>query len=235
MAKGRTILAFAKLDVFPIEYLLSEVHKTARERSSVYLNHFRKHQFLLGQYLLTCLYKKYFSDLVPTINYTMSGRPFFVSSDVEFSISHSKSLVVCGISALGHIGVDVERINPERNWQGIAKAFFHRAEVKSISESGTPTHLFYNHWVVKESLLKLTDQGLHRITDVFVDIENNIIKHPFSLKGLTCWLATVDEHVCSICLEYAGTAFYPICVALTETDKFSNVDLQGQKFQVNCF
>jgi len=152
MSKGRAILAFAKLDTFPIESLLLKVHKTTRERSSVYLNHFRKHQFLLGQHLLTCLYKEYFYDLVPTIDYTMSGRPIFVSGNVEFSISHSKSLVVCGISTLGHVGVDVEKINSERNWQGIAKEFFYRKEVKSISESESPVHLFYNHWVVKESL-----------------------------------------------------------------------------------
>ncbi len=90
-----------------------------------------------------------------------NGKPFLTGGpEIDFSIAHTKGLVVCGISGK-RIGVDVERIRQfdERLMRRICteeERYFIEHERKTMTREET----FFRFWTLKESFLKATGQGL---------------------------------------------------------------------------
>lgn len=90
-----------------------------------------------------------------------NGKPFLTGGpEIDFSIAHTKGLVVCGISGK-RIGVDVEQICQfdERLMRRICteeERYFIEHERKTMTREET----FFRFWTLKESFLKATGQGL---------------------------------------------------------------------------
>ena len=92
------------------------------------------------------------------------GKPYLEGTDgIDFSISHTEGLVVCGVSGR-RIGVDVEHIRSfdERLMERICMEEEIAYIMAGKEEPGTREEKFFRLWTLKESFLKATGQGLSR-------------------------------------------------------------------------
>ena len=89
------------------------------------------------------------------------GKPCFrIHPEVRFNISHSGDLVICAVSDF-EIGIDIQeksRMNTDR----IAKKVMSPAEHKKYLTSSERQDFFYRVWVMKESYVKWTGDGITR-------------------------------------------------------------------------
>ena len=84
---------------------------------------------------------------------TDSGKPYFVCSDIRFSISHSKGRVAVAVSDSEDIGIDIEcaEISSEKA-KNLAKRFF--SETEALAVDNNP-EIFKQLWCEKEAETKL--------------------------------------------------------------------------------
>jgi len=94
------------------------------------------------------------------------GKPYIVGSDgelpaMEFSLSHTRGLVACAISS-ARVGIDVERIRQNFDYEDIALSNFSQEEIKALEQ--LPTNVRNNRilelWTLKEAFLKAIGRGL---------------------------------------------------------------------------
>lgn len=114
---------------------------------------------LFGKLLLIEALKKYGHgpDCLETILVDAYGRPF-ISGSIDFNISHSGEYVVCAIAGKGKVGIDIEKIRPIdltdfENW-------LTESQWRKITEANNKFELFYDHWTMKESVMKADGRGL---------------------------------------------------------------------------
>jgi hypothetical protein len=102
-----------------------------------------------GVSLLAAAYDDYAGKPLPKIIRLLSGKPFS-SDDPEyhFSISHSKTHVLCALSEQP-VGVDTE-----------THRFIKQSTIEKLATPGELAGLtFFDIWVLRESLYKLTGKG----------------------------------------------------------------------------
>ncbi len=91
-----------------------------------------------------------------------NGKPFVSGSGgFCFNISHSGTWVAAAVSRQP-VGIDIEDIEREGNWRGIAKRYFAEAETGFIERLAEPERrrAFIRHWVCKEAALKCAGTGI---------------------------------------------------------------------------
>ncbi len=98
------------------------------------------------------------------LGYTKLGKPFLAMSTkrLYFNSSHSGDQVLYGVSLDGHLGVDIEFLDPEIESELISSHFFSPAEISLIKESqgDLRKEAFFRLWTIKESFIKLIGKGL---------------------------------------------------------------------------
>lgn len=97
-----------------------------------------------------------------------NGKPYLLSAPQHISLSHSGSLAVCAIADIP-VGVDIE--TPRRVDRRIAKRILSPEEYRDDISSGE----LLRKWVVKESRLKLTGEGLAGSMSCFSALGGNIL------------------------------------------------------------
>ena len=92
-----------------------------------------------------------------------SGKPFLVSSDIHFNVSHSGDLAVIAVSRGLRIGVDIERVREVRDMDAILDAFFSSDEQASLrSRAGEErTRFFFSLWTRREAAAKAVGLGIY--------------------------------------------------------------------------
>lgn len=111
-----------------------------------------------GRVLLAQMYGQYVGGVMPAIALTERGKPYFVGSPWQFSISHTKGHVFCALSQ-SKIGIDAEEtdrnIRPELADQILSpmeRQQFDRAEDQRLA--------LLTFWVLKEARAKMTGEGI---------------------------------------------------------------------------
>ena len=105
--------------------------------------------------------------------YNPYGKPFlapeFSSYLLNFNLSHSGSMALYAVTRNMEIGIDVERIRSDFEYEDIAKRFFSANEVDILSTIPTEKKLeaFYNCWTRKEAYIKAHGKGLSLPLDSF--------------------------------------------------------------------
>lgn len=89
------------------------------------------------------------------------GKPFIPDSTLHFSLSHSKKLWCIGICNERELGVDIEELNVNIEYNEIAQNYFSNDEQKAVNQSLNPLNEFYKLWTRKEAVLKATGIGLN--------------------------------------------------------------------------
>ena len=122
-----------------------------------------KHMSEMGGRLLEYAVSRLYRIGIPELSRSKGehGKPYFcVHPEVRFNISHSGNLVICAVSDF-EIGIDVQeksRMNTDR----IAKKVMSPVEHKKYLESSERQYFFYRVWVMKESYVKWTGDGITR-------------------------------------------------------------------------
>ena len=88
------------------------------------------------------------------------GKPYAAGESFFFNLSHCDGLAVCAVSAGQDIGVDVEQIRECR--EATAKRVMSDSEYASFLTAVDKNKAFFRIWTYKESVLKLTGEGLRR-------------------------------------------------------------------------
>lgn len=92
----------------------------------------------------------------------LHGKLVWAGQPWHFNVSHSGELAAIALTAVGELGVDVERIRPLRDLSGVAERFFtpHERTQLEVSSSDRRESDFFECWVRKESVLKALGTGL---------------------------------------------------------------------------
>ena len=95
---------------------------------------------------------------------TDHGKPMLLppEEDVEFSLSHSGGRVVLAVARGAPVGIDVEAVEPDRDYSGVANHVLsppERVEMLALPSGERPFALV-RYWSRKEAVLKATGFGL---------------------------------------------------------------------------
>lgn len=119
-----------------------------------------------------------------TIAQRENGKPYAVGEPFFFNLSHCDGLAVCAVSTDRVVGVDVERIREYR--EPTAKRVMSDSEYANFLSSDDKDRMFFRMWTFKESVLKLTGEGLRRApreVDFFNRNQYHVEQYEITLNG----------------------------------------------------
>ncbi|HID74736.1 MAG TPA: 4'-phosphopantetheinyl transferase superfamily protein [Planctomycetaceae bacterium] len=100
------------------------------------------------------------------------GKPFVGDPPlpgVAFNLSHTRGLVICGVTGAERIGVDVERLDRTVEFLQLAQRFFAPGEAAAVAATRPPERpwRFFQFWTLKEAYIKARGMGLSIPLDGF--------------------------------------------------------------------
>lgn len=150
-----------------IESLLVNLSDDERGRASRLLIPKVRDHFIIARGVLRTILGETLS--VPPyrleFDYGPHGKPELRDAgeaEIRFNLSHSADLALLAINRTCPIGVDIERVRPERPLLKLAERFFserEREELRSLPDDSV-TDGFYACWTRKEAYLKAIGTGL---------------------------------------------------------------------------
>jgi 4'-phosphopantetheinyl transferase len=106
-------------------------------------------------------------------DYTSSGMPLLDANwshtDIIFNVSHSHDLAVIAVSIKNIIGIDIEKVHEDIEYEKLSRRFFSELEYKQIMDFNEESRLdaFFATWTRKEALVKATGTGIAYGLDKF--------------------------------------------------------------------
>jgi len=94
--------------------------------------------------------------------YSETGKPYVMDSDVGFNISHSAEWVLLAFGRKCNVGVDVEKIRYSLDVASIAKRYFSPEEIGLIKDAEDRNIMFFQLWARKEAYVKACGSTLFR-------------------------------------------------------------------------
>jgi len=90
------------------------------------------------------------------------GKPVLEDYKLEFNLSHSGDFALVAITSERKVGVDIERIRSDMEFESIASRYFSQSEVSELLAltSEQKAHGFFNCWTRKEAYIKAHGLGL---------------------------------------------------------------------------
>jgi 4'-phosphopantetheinyl transferase len=101
------------------------------------------------------------------------GKPYLPPAPgpswLRFNLSHSGDLALCALSRGIEVGVDVEQVRSDLDWEQLARHTFRPPEVQSILAFAPAERrrAFYRMWTCKEAVVKARGDGLSLPLDLF--------------------------------------------------------------------
>jgi 4'-phosphopantetheinyl transferase len=116
------------------------------------------------------------------------NKPFLPGNPLYFNLSHTKEAFAFAVSKRFYVGIDLENINRNIDFNIIADTCFNTSERKFMNKLSTKSReRFFLLWTRKEAFLKATGTGLIAdLKKIPMCEKRNIISH--KLK---------DEHMCN--------------------------------------
>lgn len=137
------------------------------------------------------------------------GKPSLAENpkEIYFNLSHCSGLSALAFTVKSEIGIDIEKIDPEFDFDLIAKAHFSDAENSFIDhEPPESRKRFYTVWTRKESLLKAIGTGIAENLDVEVFRKVNYYNPelPLSINIESDYYLTTCEYQNKYLISAAG-------------------------------
>lgn len=135
-----------------------------------------RNRYILARGGLRCILARYLAAAPQSLQfgYSQTGKPFLVNGPADahlcFNLSHTHQVALYAVAWNRDLGIDVEQIQPNRDWEGIAARFFAPQENEMLQQLAPELRLhgFFNAWTRKEAVLKAIGQGLtiplHQLT-----------------------------------------------------------------------
>ena len=111
-----------------------------------------------GRALLKRLYEEHAGKPMPEIAVQARGKPYFVTGNWHFSISHTKRHVFCVLSDVP-VGIDAEELDRSIDLR-LAEKILSPAEKAQFDAATDKRLALLKFWVLKEAAAKLTGEGL---------------------------------------------------------------------------
>lgn len=147
-----TKLFIADVSGLDVDSRISEVLEYRREKTSRLPSLEAKRCSLGAELLLNEAVPNH-----PQYRLSENGKPYFDGDLPCFSLSHSGKYALCAI-ADAELGADIEA--PRENSLKLAKRFFTESEFEAVNSASDPDDEFCRIWVIKESYIKATGEGL---------------------------------------------------------------------------
>jgi 4'-phosphopantetheinyl transferase len=186
-----------------------EVERAGRFHSSVHRARYER-----ARSALRCIVGIYSGRDPRTIQfeYGPHGKPELGNGGrLHFNLSHSGDLAVIGLALDSSIGVDVEHVRPVPELEGVARRFFRLEEAESILRSSGEERIkaFFRIWTRKESMLKLTGEGLYRPLNTLLSTDMEAAHlDPIAGHAIVGIDDLVSVHHADFGADYAGALAY---------------------------
>jgi 4'-phosphopantetheinyl transferase len=145
-----------------------------------------QYEHALGKLLLIKALTKYgyAPDSLKHIKYTRYSRPY-IDDKIDFNISHSGEIVICGISSVQRLGVDIEKIRSIdfNNFVNVLNS----SQWRKVYTSADPIRTFFYYWTQKESVTKAVGMGLSiPLEDIVIENDKaQLYQESFYIKELS--------------------------------------------------
>lgn len=125
-----------------------------------------------------------------TIEVDPRGKPLvYGPATRHISIAHTGAAVVAAASTIGPIGIDIERRDPERDFNRLTLAAFGPAECAAVASHGISA--FYRIWTIREAISKATGDGMALVTDGIDRVPTTMVDGAF-VAAAADWLVAHD-------------------------------------------
>jgi len=138
-----------------------------REKQQRYIFERDRHDALITRALVRTVLSRYLAVAPEHWRFAKGdkGKPEIVDAPwpLRFNVSHTRGMIICGVTRQYDLGVDIEHINRSTQVTEIADRFFSPVEVKEMFSlpAGTDQRSrFFDYWTLKESYIKAWGQGL---------------------------------------------------------------------------
>lgn len=113
-----------------------------------------------GKLLLKQMYEELTGEEMPEVAKAPRGKPYFLTGDLHFSITHTKTRVFCAISDQ-KVGIDAEDVNRQVN-PALAEKILSPSEyaIYEAAEEEQKNEVLLRLWVMKEAEVKCSGLGL---------------------------------------------------------------------------
>lgn len=162
-----------RIEELDLEQALMSVSRQRREQALRYRME-RDRRLSVAAYLLLCeaLREEYGMTELPQLDYGTNGKPFILNHpSIHFNLSHCEEAAVCVVSRQP-VGVDIESIS--RYDAELCFSTMSVREQNLIAQSPEPAVAFIRLWTMKESLLKLSGEGLRDDLATILEQTDNI-------------------------------------------------------------
>ncbi len=156
------------------------------EKSAKYFKTHDQHRSIISKAILKILVGKLINRLPSQISffYDKNSKPYLLNSELHFNISHSGNKIVIAFHTKP-IGIDVEKIDLEFNFNEILNTVFTPIEIQTILEAKNSFYEFYKFWTRKESFVKALSKG---IDDDFIKIPSLDGVHYFESDSIPSYM-----------------------------------------------
>ena len=152
--QSRTVLAGCVAALCPSEIDRASRFATAELRSQFAFNHGTL------RYILSC----YTHESPELLKFDSGpyGKPLLRSQACCFNVTHSGLLMVCAVSRIAPVGIDIEHIREMPDMVAIANGHFAPGECERLGALPAlyRTRGFFECWTRKEAFIKATGRGL---------------------------------------------------------------------------
>jgi len=127
--------------------------------------HSKKDEFLSSRGILRIILALYTGKDPDRIQLgsTSAGKPILPGSPIEFNVSHSRDMFVCGISVKSKIGLDIQEVYSISSLDKIVNNYLSPAEyqyLENLPSSDMRQDHFFAIWTAKEAYLKAVGDGI---------------------------------------------------------------------------
>ena len=156
------------LSLESLQDLRAHLDKSELERASAFQDEKFRHRFIASRGILRSLLGAYLmcSPRDLRFDYGPRGKPFLSAdrshSGLHFNLTHSGDQALYAFALGREVGVDLEKVDPKRDMDGISRRYFSPGE-RRVLTAAEPDHrlnLFFQCWTLKEAYLKGHGDGL---------------------------------------------------------------------------
>lgn len=146
-----------------------------RERGARYVREEDRARFVVARASVRVILARYLSISAQALRFAYGphGKPGLEvgcgSADLRFNLSHAGDTAALAIARGREVGVDVERVRGDIEFDQLAEHFFSERERLTLRAlpGGRKPEAFFNCWTRKEAYLKATGAGLALPLDQF--------------------------------------------------------------------
>jgi 4'-phosphopantetheinyl transferase len=133
-----------------------------------------RHRFIASRGILRSILGRYLRLEASRLEfrYGNTGKPalenFLNPICLEFNLSHTQDLMVCAVTVVHSLGIDLEGMRSIADLQSLTQRFFSPREHQAIQSlpAAQQPFAFLQYWTCKEAILKATGSGLGHLSQV---------------------------------------------------------------------